>query len=123
MLSANLHLVLPRHWKGAAVVPGYMRDGGGLPQPGWFRTFWAFVGADNMHLFSQWPVIPLTTGELVAASALAKVLTLPARLPALPDVEEQGQGEQGQGRGGSGSRFQHAPVSLYDFGAEDATSA
>jgi hypothetical protein len=84
VLAAHMHMVLPRHWKGAPTVSGYARgDAAGLPPPSWFRSFWAFVGGDYMHLFSQWPVVPLTTGEL-AAQALQAVLILPAPLPALP---------------------------------------
>ena len=106
VLAAHMHMVLPRHWKGASTVGGYARDAAGLPPPSWFRSFWAFVGADNMHLFNQWPVIPLSTGELAAAASLQTVLILPSPLPPLPACDGASE-----------------PVGLFDFAPADAASA
>jgi len=82
-------------------VSGYSRDAASLPPPEWLRHFWGFVGAEHAHLFNQWPIIPLTTGELVSAAALPKVLVLPVSLRLLPDLHGDSN-----------------PVNLYDFGTD-----
>jgi hypothetical protein len=113
VLAANLHLLLPRHWKGSWTVQGYAGDVGqrGLPEPQWLRAFWALIGPDNIHLVNQWPLVPLTTGELVSAASLPRVLLLPLPAPSLPLDSCSGGGGVCEA------------VSLYDFGAPDQAPA
>ena len=60
VLAANLHLVLPKHWKGVALVQGYAGGGGaGLPPKSWVVDFWRFMTGEHAHLAHSLPLMCL----------------------------------------------------------------
>lgn len=83
MLASHLPSLLPRHWKGKQRVPAFGGgDAAGLPEPDWFVRLLRFAGPENLHLFAQWPVVPLTSGELCSGAAVPSLLSPPeAPLP------------------------------------------
>jgi hypothetical protein len=96
VLASQLHTVLPRHWKGQPVVAAYSTGsaGQGLPSVAWLRGVWAFLGDSGVagaggagaQGLGVWPLVPLTTGELAAFSAVHYLVNLPHPLPALPEA-------------------------------------
>ncbi len=59
----------------------------------WLRGVWAFLGESGVAAaggagaqgLGVWPLVPLTTGELAAFSAVHYLVNLPHPLPALPE--------------------------------------
>ncbi|CAM9871897.1 unnamed protein product, partial [Laminaria digitata] len=79
-LAANLDLVLPRGWKGEKFVGigGWGGGGGGNvpPKAAWLALFWSEVSlldVATIEGLGQWPLVPITTGELVSCSMLQQV--------------------------------------------------
>jgi hypothetical protein len=95
VLASQLHTVLPRHWKGQPAVAAYSAGaaGQGLPSVAWLRGVWAFLGESGVAAaggagaqgLGVWPLVPLTTGELAAFSAVHYLINLPHPLPELPE--------------------------------------
>lgn len=95
ILADNLDLVLPRSWKGEKFVgwrggqaappaDGSLPVGGGSggggnmpPKAGWVALFWSEVSlleAATVPALGEWPLLPVTTGELVSCSMLQQVV-------------------------------------------------
>lgn len=89
-LAQSLHLVLPRSWKGKEFVdwrggrplPAESGDIGegrcriAPPKAWWLALFWSemsMLDADTAAALKQWPLLPVTTGELVSCSMLQQV--------------------------------------------------
>lgn len=94
-LVANLDLVLPRGWKGERFVGwnggaqhppspaefgagGWVGGGSGNvpPKAAWLALFWSEVSlldVATVEGLGQWPLVPITTGELVSCSMLQQV--------------------------------------------------
>lgn len=82
LLAENLHLVLPRSWKGEKFVcwrggqsqaNSGNNGGNDVPRAGWLALFWtevSLLGIHNTPGLEQWPLLPITTGELVSCSML-----------------------------------------------------
>lgn len=83
LLAENLHLVLPRSWKGEKFVcwqggqsranSGNNNGGNDVPRAGWLALFWTEISLLDIHStpgLEQWPLLPITTGELVSCSML-----------------------------------------------------
>jgi len=91
VLASNLHLVLPRHWKGQQFVAANCWDSSALPSLEWFPALWRFVGPDNLHLVTAWPCLLLTNGALASGAALHQTLNLPHPLPDIPLPDQAGE--------------------------------
>ncbi|CAN0364519.1 unnamed protein product [Discosporangium mesarthrocarpum] len=86
ILAESLHLVLPRGWRNETFVqwdqaPGNSRGGSGgggtPPTPLWLAAFWreiSFSDVSGLPALAKWPLLPITTGELVSCSFLPQVL-------------------------------------------------
>lgn len=89
LLADNLDQVLPRGWKGEKFVgwgggtagnPGGGGGGAGGesrgPKAAWLALFWSEVSlldVASVPGLAQWPLVPITTGELVSCSLLQQV--------------------------------------------------
>lgn len=95
LLAANLDQVLPRGWKGERFVGwkggaqhspaqaefgagGWVGGGSGNvpPKAAWLALFWSEVSlldVATIEGLGQWPLVPITTGELVSCSMLQQV--------------------------------------------------
>ena len=97
ILADNLHLVLPRAWKGEKFVDwrggqpqaasgaqpqaasgahhgnSSSTIGNDVPRAGWLALFWTEVSLLDVAAvqgLDQWPLLPITTGELASCSIL-----------------------------------------------------
>ncbi len=84
MLKEHLETQFPAQWKGCSVVswtgeagvPGPSSEGG-VPSPLWIFNFWkevSYAGSAAADLFRGWPLIPISTNELLSCSLSAAVL-------------------------------------------------
>lgn len=85
LLADNLDQVLPRGWKGEKFVGWGGGTAGGPGGPGgesrgpkaaWLALFWSEVSlldVASVPGLGQWPLVPITTGELVSCSLLQQV--------------------------------------------------
>lgn len=85
VLADNLDLVLPRGWKseefvdwrgGQSASPAAGGGGNFPPKAGWIVAFWGEVSlleAATIPSLGRWPLLPITTGELVSCSMLQRV--------------------------------------------------
>lgn len=79
LLADNLDQVLPRGWRGANFVGwegGSAAGAEGGPGATWLALFWSEVSlldVASVPGLGQWPLIPITTGELISCSMLQQV--------------------------------------------------
>lgn len=98
LIADNLHLVLPRNWRGEkfagwqggkSTPPTATASGNGPPsataagrganappKAAWVASFWREVSLLEVATIpglEHWPLIPITTGELVSCSMLQQV--------------------------------------------------
>jgi hypothetical protein len=84
MLKEHIETQFPSQWKGCSVVswtgearvPSPSGDGG-VPSPLWIFNFWkeiSYAGSVAADLFRGWPLIPISTNELLSCSLRAAVL-------------------------------------------------
>lgn len=94
VLAENLDLVLPRSWKGenfvgwsggqSTVATDGSAAGGSAassgrnlpPKAGWIARFWRempLLEVPSVPGLGEWPLLPITTGELVKCSLLPQV--------------------------------------------------
>lgn len=92
LLAENLNLVLPRGWRGENFVgwngghptpSSSTRGGSGMgsggnapPKASWLARFWSEVSlleASTVPGLEEWPLLPITTGELVSCRLFQQV--------------------------------------------------
>lgn len=85
LLADNLDKVLPRGWRGEKFVGwggGTAGGEGGVggdsrgPKAAWLALFWSEVSlldVASVPGLGHWPLVPITTGELVSCSLLQQV--------------------------------------------------
>lgn len=79
LLADNLDQVLPRGWRGEKFVGwggGSSAAGSGGPSATWLSLFWnevSLLDVASVPGLGQWPLVPITTGELVSCSMLQQV--------------------------------------------------
>ncbi|CAN0280307.1 unnamed protein product, partial [Scytosiphon promiscuus] len=80
LLADNLDQVLPRGWRGAKFIGwegGSAAGAAGGPGATWLARFWSEVSlldVASVPGLAQWPLIPITTGELVSCSMLQQIV-------------------------------------------------
>ncbi|CAN0554932.1 unnamed protein product, partial [Ectocarpus sp. 12 AP-2014] len=80
LLAENLDQVLPRTWRGEKFVGwggGSAAAQSGGPKASWLALFWTEVSlldVASVPGLESWPLVPITTGELVSCSMLQQVV-------------------------------------------------
>lgn len=68
--------LFPPEWKCRNQVPWDPVLGGSSPTEAWFKLFWRYIGERSyeLDLFSDWPILPSTSGHLYRASTVSKLI-------------------------------------------------
>ncbi|CAM0901691.1 unnamed protein product [Alopecurus aequalis] len=68
--------LFPPGWKYRNQVPLDQLLGGSSPTADWFKLFWQYIGEQSydLDLFSDWPILPSTSGHLYRASTVSKLI-------------------------------------------------
>ncbi|XP_062184286.1 uncharacterized protein LOC133888156 isoform X2 [Phragmites australis] len=68
--------LFPPAWKHINQVPWNTGLGGSSPTAAWFKLFWRYIGqrSYDLDLFSDWPILPSTSGHLHRASTGSKLI-------------------------------------------------
>ncbi|KAG8066703.1 hypothetical protein GUJ93_ZPchr0004g39583 [Zizania palustris] len=68
--------IFPPGWKCRNKVPWDPELAGSSPTAGWFKLFWQYIGdcSYDLDLFSDWPILPSTSGHLHRASTASKLI-------------------------------------------------
>ncbi|CAD6261751.1 unnamed protein product [Miscanthus lutarioriparius] len=68
--------LFPPGWKLKDQVPWNPGLGGSSPTAAWFKLFWQYIGGRSydLHLFSDWPILPSTSGHLHRARTSSKLI-------------------------------------------------
>ncbi|XP_052152045.1 uncharacterized protein LOC127770389 isoform X1 [Oryza glaberrima] len=68
--------LFPPGWKCRNQVPWDPESGGSSPTAAWFKLFWQYIGdcSYDLDLFSDWPILPSTSGHLYRASTVSKLI-------------------------------------------------
>ncbi|KAM0910828.1 hypothetical protein ACQ4PT_013891 [Festuca glaucescens] len=68
--------LFPPGWKCRNQVPWGQLSGGSSPTADWFKLFWQYIGEHSydLDLFTDWPILPSTSGHLYRASTVSKLI-------------------------------------------------